>query len=62
MGTRSTTIGVFLFSLFGLSLAYQVPVQAEVFYYKDQRGAWHFTNVPDDERYQNITHLKIEKS
>ena len=53
----------FLFLLLtGLFLIFPVPVQAELYYYKDQRGAWHFTNVPDDTRYQNISGLKIEKT
>ncbi|MHB8481934.1 MAG: transglycosylase SLT domain-containing protein [Nitrospiria bacterium] len=52
----------FLFLAFAaLCSACPISAQAELYYYKDQRGVWHFTNVPDDARYQNISRLKIEK-
>ena len=58
----SFKIGLRILAACGLFLTFPFSTRAELYYYKDQRGAWHFTNVPDDARYRNIAGLKIEKS
>jgi soluble lytic murein transglycosylase-like protein len=47
--------------LIGLLLNPPLLTGAELFYFKDPTGALHFTNVPDDPRYQSVDRLKIEK-
>ncbi|MBI1823729.1 MAG: lytic transglycosylase domain-containing protein [Nitrospirae bacterium] len=51
-----------LLILFGQLLNCPILTGAELFYFKDPTGALHFTNVPDDPRYQLVDRLKIEKT
>ncbi|MFI5304484.1 MAG: lytic transglycosylase domain-containing protein [Nitrospiria bacterium] len=45
----------------GLLFGSFLSAKAELYYFVDQAGALHFTNVPDDPRYKQIDKIKIEK-
>jgi soluble lytic murein transglycosylase len=59
MKNRSALIRLRWLILAGLFLVFPLPAGAELFYFKDEHGALHFSNVPDDSRYQNVLRLKL---